>query len=201
MPHPTRRQVTVILDRSGSMYPIKADTEGGLRAFLAEQHNAPGETLVSLYEFDHHYGPVYEYVALADVVDYTLHPGGNTALFDAIGKTVTDMRAHFDAMPDGEQPAETVVVILTDGAENASQEWRSRTQIRHLIEEQTKRGWKFFYLGAAPDTFTVAGGLGFDRGNTLHYGTDRTEETLTRTSRTITRGGGFTDEDRDATRH
>lgn len=202
MPNPDRRHITIILDRSGSMDSVKADTEGGLKAFLAEQATNPGETFVSLYQFDDRYEPVYEFTALADVPDYRLNPRGMTALLDAIGKTLTTMRAQFDAMPESDVPGHISVVILTDGEENASREWRSRRQIRHLIEDLQKEGWTFVFLGADQDAFAAAGGIGISADRTLSYSSHRTTETMTRAGRLVSReGGGFTQDDRDATRY
>ncbi|MEV3986585.1 vWA domain-containing protein [Nonomuraea sp. NPDC049758] len=201
MPNPDHRHITIILDRSGSMQTVKADTEGGLKAFLAEQVTNAGETLLSLYHFDDTCEAVYEYRALADVPDYRLQPRGRTALLDAIGKTLTSMRAQFDAMPEGDVPGNISVVILTDGEENASREWRSRRQIRRMIEDLRKKGWTFIFLGADQDAFAAADDIGIGADTTLSYSSHRTTETLTRAGRVVSRGGEFTDDDRNATRH
>ncbi|MFD0479865.1 hypothetical protein ACFQ0B_75810 [Nonomuraea thailandensis] len=105
-------------------------------------------------------------------------------------------------MPEGERPSEIIVVILTDGHENASVRWRSRTEIRRLIEEHTSQGWTFHYLDATPDAFTKAAHFGINPDTTLQFSTDRTLEALTRLGRVTSHGeDGFTDDDRDATRH
>jgi hypothetical protein len=202
MPNQNRRHISIILDRSGSMQAVKTDTEGGLKAFLAEQTTDPGETFVSLYQFSDRYEPVYEFTALTDVPDYTLQPRGMTALLDAIGKTLTTMRAQFDAMPDSEIPGHVCVVILTDGQDNASTEWRSRRQIRRLINDLQDKGWTFLFLGADQDAFAAAGDIGISPDTTLSYSSRRTTETLTRAGRLLSRGGtAFSDDDRNATRH
>ncbi|MEQ4724703.1 VWA domain-containing protein [Nonomuraea sp. B19D2] len=202
MSNADRRHITIILDRSGSMQGVKADTEGGLRAFLAEQAANPGETFVSLYHFGSDYEAVYEFRPLADVPDYELHPRGMTRLLDAIGKTLTSMVTQFDAMPEGDVPGSVSVVILTDGEENDSKEWRSRRQIRHLIEGLQNKGWTFIFLGADQDAFAAARDVGIGADTTLSYSSHRTSETMTRAGRLVSRGGGgFTQDDRDATRH
>lgn len=202
MPNPNRRHVAVILDRSGSMYPIKDDAEGGLTAFFTAQESNPADTLVSLYQFDHRYDIVYEYRPLADLPDFKLRPEGRTALFDAIGMTITRMREHLDSMPEGERPAEITVVIITDGHENASVRWRSRTKIRRLVEEQSARGWKFHYLDATPDAFTKAASYGIAPETTLQFSTERTLDAFTRAGRVTSHGeDGFSGDDHDATRH
>ncbi|WP_113700877.1 VWA domain-containing protein [Nonomuraea lactucae] len=151
------------------MQRVTEDTEGGLKAFLTEQANTPAETFVSLCQFDDHYETVYEFTALADVPDFQLRPRGLTALLDAIGKTITTMRAQFDAVPDSDLPGEVVVVILTEGKENASRQWRSRTQIRRLIAAQQDEAWKFIFLGADQEAFAAAGDMGIGPDTTLSY--------------------------------
>jgi hypothetical protein len=136
------------------MNRIKDDAEGGLSAFLAAQQTHPAEMLVSPYLFDHRYEAAHAYQTLADTPDFVLLPGSKTALLDAIGTSITRMREHLEAMPEGTPPSEIIMVILPDGHDNASARWRSHTEIRRLIEEQTSQGWKFHYLDATPDAFT-----------------------------------------------
>lgn len=203
MTNPNRRHIAIVLDRSGSMTSVKDDTEGGLKAFLAEQANAPAYTEVSLYEFDDQYSAVYENVWLADVPDYTLHPRGMTALLDAVGRTVTTLGEHLAAMPDDDRPGEVVLVILTDGAENSSKEY-TLDQVKKLItHQQDTYGWTVVFLGADQDAFAAAGGMGIGRATTLSYGSDKTEGSLVMASAMVTRGSrtgnyGFTDDERDA---
>ncbi|MEV1002642.1 hypothetical protein [Nonomuraea sp. NPDC050202] len=104
MPKANRRHLAVILDGSGSMNRIKDDAEGGLSAFLAAQQTHPAEMLVSLYLFDHRYEAAHAYQTLADTPDFVLLPGGKAALLDAVGTSITRMREHLEAMPEGATP-------------------------------------------------------------------------------------------------
>jgi hypothetical protein len=208
----THKHFVIILDRSGSMHPIKSATERGLRVFLDEQQmNAPGAT-VSLYQFDDQVETVYENWPLAEVRSFKLEPRWRTALLDAIGFAITAVRASIANMNKADRPEEVVVVLLTDGKENSSTIY-TLDQAKELIAERqsmkNKRNkikrtiWRFIYLGADPSTFQMARDLGIDPATTLHYGTDHVEETLTTTSHLVTRGRwneGFTDAERDATR-
>ncbi|WP_326646626.1 VWA domain-containing protein [Streptosporangium sp. NBC_01755] len=198
------RHIVIILDRSGSMALVKDDTEGGLKAFLAEQINAPSETTVSLYQFDDRYEIVYENTPLADVPDFALKPRGMTALLDAVGMTINRVGGHLATLPEDSRPGEVVAVILTDGAENSSKEY-TLPQVKDLITRQRDTyGWAFVFLGADQDAFAAAGGMGIGRASTLSYGSNRTEESMTRAGAMVTRGSRtgdytFTDDDRDAT--
>lgn len=201
MPNAGYRHIAIVLDRSGSMHAVKADTEGGLKAFLAAQAEVPGPTTVSLYQFDDRFQTVYESTPLANVPPFTLHPRGMTALLDAVGRTI-GMLSDPLRWPDKE-PTEMVVVILTDGQENASREY-SREQVKSLIAQQEKAGWRFVFLGADQDAFAAAGGIGIRSDTTLSYAGTRTQESLTAAGRMVARGTKtgiyrFTDAERGET--
>lgn len=156
----------VILDRSGSMETCRDDTIGGFNAFLREQQ-AEGGTL-SLIQFDHEYQVVYPATpigAVQPLTTQTFVPRGGTALLDAIGKTIKDIA-------DGTKPT---VVILTDGQENSSKEY-TKAHIKDLIEQKTKDGWTFVYLGANQDAFAEAGSLGIAPACTVNYDPRRTPQ-------------------------
>ncbi|NUQ97873.1 MAG: VWA domain-containing protein [Streptomyces sp.] len=188
MTNPNWRHIAVILDRSGSMQAVKSDTEGGLRAFLEAQHDAPGSTTVSLYQFDDRYQAVYENTPLDRVPDFTLQPRGMTALLDAVGRTVTALGEQLAAMPEDDRASEVIVVILTDGHENASHEY-TLTQVKALItEQQNAYGWKFVFLGADQDAFAAAADIGIRRDTTLSYSSAHTQVSMTNAGRMVARG-------------
>ena len=114
-----------LLDRSGSMQSIKSDIEGGFAAFVDEQRKAPGECLANLSQFDDVYEVVYADRPLADVPPLDLQPRNMTALHDAMGRLITDAGAKLAAIPEDERPGTVIVAIMTDGLENASQEWHA----------------------------------------------------------------------------
>lgn len=204
MTNPDLRHIAVILDRSGSMQDVKTDTEGGLTAFLEAQHDAPGQTTVSLYQFDDKYEAVYERTPLDQVPPFTLRPRGATALLDAIGRTITTLGEHLADTQEADRPGEVIVVILTDGHENASAEY-TKSRVKTLIgEQQDTYGWKFVFLGADQDAFTAAGGIGIRAESTLSYSGTRTKASLTNAGRMVARGTrtglhAFTDDERDET--
>jgi hypothetical protein len=202
--NPDLRHIAVILDRSGSMHTVKDDTEGGLRAFLDTQHQTPGRTTVSLYQFDDRYEPVYENRALADVPPFTLRPRGATALLDAVGRTINTISEHLAAKTEADRPGEVIVVILTDGHENASREY-SKGTVKELIEhKQDTCGWRFVFLGADQDAFDAAGGIGIRAGSTLSYRSEHTQRSMTNAGAMVARGTrtgdyAFSDDERNET--
>jgi hypothetical protein len=202
--NPDLRHIAIVLDRSGSMYSVKSDTEGGLKAFLAEQETAPGTTTVSLYQFDTEYEPVYENKALADVPEYRLIPRGGTALLDAVGRTISAVGAQLAALAEDDRPGEVIVVILTDGEENQSHEFSLPTIKQMITAQQESFAWKFVFLGADQDAFAAAGGMGISRGTTLSYASANTTDSMTAAGRMVARGTAsglyaFTDGERDDT--
>jgi Mg-chelatase subunit ChlD len=167
--------ITIILDRSGSMQTVRTDTIGGYNAFIAAQAALPGEARISLVQFDHEYAVVYAGVECAQVAPLTtdtFSPRGNTALLDAIGRTIHDTGNRFNALHEDERPGKVVVVIITDGEENASSKF-TREQVLALITQQRERyQWEFVFLGANQDAIIAGAALGVPARSSLSYAAD-----------------------------
>jgi hypothetical protein len=169
MTDPTYTDITMVLDRSGSMQSIKDDTIGGFDAFISEQRRLPGRCTVSLVQFDNVYEEVYTGRDLADVPSLTLVPRGSTAMLDAIGRAVNAAGARLAAMPEDGRPGTVIVGIMTDGLENASREFTYPT-VKALIQQQEQvYGWTFMYMGANQDAIEVGASLGVARDRSLTY--------------------------------
>jgi hypothetical protein len=178
----TRTDLTHIyflLDRSGSMQSIKSDTEGGFAAFVDEQRGAPGECRVTLAQFDNAYDVVYAARPVADVPPLDLQPRGSTALLDAMGRLVTSAGVEVAALPEDERPGTVIVAVMTDGHENASQEW-THPAIKALVEQQTREhGWQFLYMGADQDAIEVGTSLGVAADQSVTYARGKSREAMT----------------------
>jgi uncharacterized protein YegL len=166
-------EMVFILDRSGSMDGLQKETIGGFNGLIEKQKRLEGQALVTTVLFVHrlevlHYRvPIHEIRPLTEK-DYYVR--GRTALLDAINETVhmIDGRQREDRECD--KPAKTVVVITTDGMENAST-ISSYHHVADLIERQKKlHDWEFIFLGANIDSFNVAKrmGISFDRVSNYH---------------------------------
>lgn len=168
--------IAVILDRSGSMSNIRQDAIGGFNTFIDAQRQVPGEALVTLVLFDHEYEVPYTNKALADVPllnNNTYIPRGNTALLDAIGRTIIDMGSKLDSLKEADKPEHVIVVILTDGQENSSHEF-DNAKIKELITHQTDvYSWQFIYIAANVDTFANAIAYGIPVASSYSYTPDR----------------------------
>jgi hypothetical protein len=177
----------LLLDRSGSMQSIKTDTEGGFAAFVEEQKRTAGECRVTLAQFDNHYEVVYADRPIADVPALDLQPRGSTALLDAMGRLITDSGTTLATMADDRRPATVIVAIMTDGYENASQEW-THPAIKALVEQQTgSYGWQFLYMGADQDAIEVGRGLGVAAANSITYGRGKSQQVMANVSDKISR--------------
>lgn len=152
--------ITLVVDRSGSMAAIREDAEGGINTFVAEQCKQSGEAMLTLVQFDTKYEFLYRGAPIREVAKYELLPRGSTALLDAIGRAIVETGARLARMPESERPGLVVFVITTDGQENASREF-TKPQIKQMIEhQQQKYGWQFTFLGANQDAFAEAHAMG-----------------------------------------
>ena len=166
-----RTLIAVLLDRSGSMESIKTDTEGGFDAFIWEQRTQPEEARVTLAQFDTEYEVVYSNRPIDDVPSLVLQPRGRTALLDGIGRLVTDVGAELADLAEAERPGHVIVVVMTDGYENASREWTLQAVRAVIARQERDYSWDFVFLGANIDAVAVGQGLGFAADKSLTYAT------------------------------
>jgi uncharacterized protein YegL len=148
--------IAVVLDRSGSMEPIRDDIIGGFNTFMADQRKVPGECTVTLAQFDDEYEIVHDDKPLADLPNLTAEtyvPRGSTALNDAIGRTINSVGATLAKRAESDRPGHVIFVIITDGAENASQEFAGSKVTEMIKHQQDKYQWQFTYLAASLDDF------------------------------------------------
>lgn len=164
--------IAVIIDASGSMHSLTHDTIGSFNQFLTEQKAVPGEAIFSLCTFNDSYHLVHDFVTLSNVSELTIKtysPSGGTALLDAMGTTIDNLGAKLAALPEEERASKVIVLVITDGHENASSRY-TREQIREKVShQQEKYSWSFVFLGANIDAFTAGTSMGFTRSNSVNY--------------------------------
>lgn len=156
-------EIIVVLDRSGSMGSISKSTVEGFNTFLNEQKNADGEAFMTLVQFDDRYEVNYKSMPIKEVAELvngeTFIPRGSTGLYDAIGKTINELQTDRDV----------VFVIITDGHENASREFKGEA-IKKMIETlEAENKWKFLYLGANQDAITAGNAIGVKAANSMSW--------------------------------
>jgi Mg-chelatase subunit ChlD len=160
--------LVLIVDRSGSMESIRQDMEGGIKTLLAEQAKEQGRCLVTLVQFDDRYEMLAEGAPVAELLPYRLVPRGTTALLDAIGRTISHVRAGVEALGPAERPGHIIVAVITDGLENASKEW-SHLQVMDSVKARVAEGWHFTFLGADQDAIQEGGRMGVAADSSLTF--------------------------------
>ena len=135
MPDSTFADLTIVLDRSGSMASCAAATIAGFNSFLKEQQAVPGKATLSLHQFDHRYETVYAGIPVTEAVQLTedtFVPRGNTRLLDAIGRTIDATIKRHEALAEDQRPGRVLIAVITDGGANTSSKY-SAAQVSERI--------------------------------------------------------------------
>ncbi len=169
------------IDRSGSMSIIRNDMIGGFNTFIKSQRDLKiGECRVFAYKFDTQYDVMFENLDINDVpllTEANYVPGGGTALYDSLGKTIEDIGIRLSNLPEDERPEKVLVVTITDGEDNSSligdvkhfNNESVKTMVKHQKEVYS---WDFAYIGANQDSWAVGSSMGYSMGTTLNYTAD-----------------------------
>ena len=169
-------ELVFILDRSGSMSGLEADTIGGFNAMIEKQKKQDGACYVSTVLFANESEVIHDRVTLDQIrpmTDRDYQVGGCTALLDAIGGAIHHIGTIHKYARAEDIPAHTVFVITTDGMENASRRY-SADEIRAKIERQKKEyGWEFLFVAANIDAVQTAKRFGISEDRAVNYHADR----------------------------
>ena len=168
-------EIVFILDRSGSMSGLEADTVGGFNAMIAKQKKEPGEALISTVLFDDESVVVHDRVPVQNITPMTerdYYVRGCTALLDAIGGAIHHIGNVHKYARTEDVPEHTLFVITTDGMENASRRYTADKVKRMIEHEKEKYGWEFLFLGANIDAVETAASLGISQDRAANYRCD-----------------------------
>lgn len=173
----------VILDKSGSMSNCIGATQKGFNAQIdmirAIRHKFPEqEVCVSFTQFN---DQVEEIAHMKQAIDVphlnqsNYRPQGSTALYDAIGISVTKLQQEIRQEIINNE-ASVVVVILTDGYENSSKIY-NQIQIQHLIKElEATEKWSFSFMSSTPDAVEIAGSMNIKAENSMCFETEEIDQ-------------------------
>ena len=146
--------ITIILDRSGSMETIKSATIEGFNSFLRDQKKNELQSFITFVQFDDCYEMVYEEKNIENVQYLnreTFVPRGLTALLDAIGTTISSTKKRIKLLPKSKRPEDILIAIITDGMENASRKYTQDEIFRKIKSLEEEHGWKFVFIAANQD--------------------------------------------------
>ena len=168
-------EIVFILDRSGSMRGLEADTIGGYNSLLAKQKKEKGEVIVSTVLFDDRQEVLHDRVNLNDITPMTdreYYVRGCTALLDAVGGAIHHIGNVHKYAREEDRPEKTLFIITTDGMENASQRY-TYDKVKRMVEhEKEKYGWEFLFLGANKNAAAEAERFGIKANRAVNYECD-----------------------------
>lgn len=174
-------EVVFILDRSGSMSGLEADTIGGFNSMISKQKKEDGEAVISTVLFDDQQEVVYDRQPVKMVepmTDRQYYVRGCTALLDAIGEAIHHIGNVHKYAREEDRPEKTMFIITTDGMENASR-FYTYDRVKYMVERQKEKyGWEFLFLGANIDAISVAARFGINADRAINYECDQVGTSL-----------------------
>lgn len=168
-------EVVFILDRSGSMSGLEADTIGGFNSMIQKQKKEDGEAYISTVLFDDRTEVLYDRVPVSRVEPMNENQyfvRGCTALLDALGGAIHHIANVHKYVREEDRPEKTLFIITTDGMENSSRIY-TYDKVKKMVEKEKKKyGWEFLFLGANIDAVAVAGRFGIGADRAINYECD-----------------------------
>lgn len=164
-------EIIFVIDKSGSMAHLAADTIGGFNGFIESQKAMEGKAALTTVLFDTNWKILHDGVDIKEVksmtnADYIAY--GGTAMLDAIGEIINRVQDRHDELGE-EKPDNVLFVITTDGEENSSRTFK-KSQIEKMIKHQTNgHGWTFMFLGANMDAVKEAESIGIAKNFATNY--------------------------------
>lgn len=155
--------VTILIDRSGSMSSMQREMEDALKVFLTEQSkDVDNDIRLSVHTFDNFYETTFLDRSVREVNYIKIEPRGSTALTDSLCRCIDETGARLARLPESLRPEKVMFIVITDGLENASRTF-NRTDVATRIRHQSdKYNWQFLFMGANQDSFQEAATYGFN---------------------------------------
>ena len=165
-------ELVMILDKSGSMHGLEADTIGGFNAMIEKQKKVDGQCYVSCVLFDNEAEVIHDRVDINSIEPMTERdyvPGGCTALIDALGGAIKHIGNIHKYIREEDVPEHTIFVIITDGMENASHKYTSDKVKKMIKKKEKEHGWEFLYLAANINAVETGRVMGIKEGRAINY--------------------------------
>lgn len=153
--------ICFIIDSSGSMYGSKSDVIGGFKQTIDEQKsNKNGDVSVSLFTFNDTVTELYLGKDINDIKELDYNPNGMTAMNDGIGVAIDKVGKWLNDMDENQRPSKNLIIIMTDGKENSSREYKLDTVKEMIKHQEEKYNWSFVYMGTDITSSKDADNLG-----------------------------------------
>ncbi len=153
--------ICFVLDESGSMYNSIDDVIEGFQKLIDEQKKEKnGECIISLYRFSNTVKKDYIGKPVDEVPRLTYSPWGCTAMNDGVGTAIDEIGKWLSDMDESERPSKNIIVIMTDGKENASKEYDFDVVKKKIKHQEEKYSWTFVYMGTNLQDLRDANRLG-----------------------------------------
>lgn len=153
--------ICFVLDESGSMYNSIDDVTEGFQKLIDEQRKEKnGECIISLYRFSDTVKEDYIGKPVDEVPRLTYSPWGCTAMNDGVGTAIDKIGKWLSDMDESERPSKNIIVIMTDGKENASKEYDFDVVKKKIKHQEEKYSWTFVYMGTNLQDLRDANRLG-----------------------------------------
>ena len=165
-------ELVFILDKSGSMAGLEKDTIGGFNAMIEKQKAAGGKVYVSTILFSSDSKVLHDRKSLDEIAPLTemdYEVGGLTALLDAVGGAIKHIGNVHKYAREEDVPSRTIMVITTDGMENASRKYTHDEVKKMINKKKEERGWEFLFLAANIDAVESAGRIGIEKDRAVNY--------------------------------
>ncbi len=167
--------ITVLIDKSGSMAHLRKDTIGGFNTFLQQQKELSGQAALTVVQFDSDSRTTVaaqDVKLVANLSEATYYPGGGTALYDTLGSVIDATGRRFAAMREEDRPERVIFLIITDGEDTSSHILgASEVQVKIRHQRDAYR-WDFQYIGANVDAVKEAVNMGILASKALNYAPD-----------------------------
>ena len=178
-------QADILLDRSGSMQSLWVEALSSVNAFAKELANkTDGQSVdshITLAVFDSQDGLKFDTLRCKqpalhweNVTDREASPRGMTPLLDAMVRII--------ALAEGDNPDKAVIVVMTDGQENASHEV-TRDGVKAALDRVKAKGWEVVFLGANFDNISDAASVGVQAGQQMAMSAGTMGESMARLAR------------------
>lgn len=169
----TTQEIVIVMDKSGSMSVSRDDVIGGFNTYIKDlQKDESINAKLTFFMFDNNVHNLYSGKPIKDVGELshaTYSPNGSTALNDAVMEAIKDVDTRI-SKSKAKTKSQVVVVVFTDGEENASKKYRDKDEIKKLRSEKEQEGWAFIFMGADMDAWSGAAAYGMSAGNTMSMG-------------------------------